>query len=794
MKTPNRFISYRSKLNNKKYGEEILKWCQHMVPDTPQHEILEKFSVAAGYLKEDKYTHVLNPYDFKEKKNLPEKLRNWNFITPIMNRLTGEFIRRKIEPIVYNVNSDIDNIRNEKMFQLMFQSLQQTFINDLILQGEFIPGQTDENGQPIEEPQHPDLIKEEVSSIADQKAILGQNVINYVMQDQNVAKKLRESFYEYIATKFGATYKDVIDDEIVYKSIPILFLRFLDSENIDYIEDSEITCYKNYCTIDELYEKFQDFNEFKNIWEELKTEHNGWGNNSDFLTHFLKNQNKTGLIYDINPDSILCEHWQYTDFRKVYRIHTVDSFGRAIFYDVDEDYIKNEDEELETKWVKQTFEGYVIADKYYSYVQPIPHQRSTFSNPNNCKKSYNGVIYKKKHPEIKSIIDVLEEFQIMYNIVKLKLHSTINKYKGSAQIIPIGLLSFWNRPKKVYDGDTITEESENKPQSAIAEALYYMDATNMLFIDESNPNIAHAVQLLKSLDNNLGSYLSDLMNIAASIKEEAQDMVGFNRFRQANLNASDAVSNVNQGMDAASLVTEELFLDFNEFVEKEFQGIIDIAKYAYRNGKKAIYRRTDLEEEILKVDEGSLQESEFGVFVKNGGRTKELHEQLKQYALSLIQNGTKGSTVMKALKGDDNMEKIIERMELAEKEFEQRQMQIEQEKNAVQQDATKVQREIIQANLDMQKYKVDIDNQTKIDLKLLDLGQQAINLNDELAFNQITTLYQDDAAKRKDMIQEKMNQIKLSLEAKSLELKDKEIDSKERISQNQIKVARINPS
>ena len=225
-------------------------------------------------------------------------------------------------------------------------------------------------------------------------------------------------------------------------------------------------------------------------------------------------------------------------------------------------------------------------------------------------------------------------------------------------------------------------------------------------------------------------------------------------------------------------------------MEKEFQGLVDIAKYAYRNGKKAMYRRTDLEEEILNIDEGSLQETEFGVFVKNGGRTKEMYETIKQYALSMIQNGVKGSTVLKALKGDDNIEKLIERMEVAEREFDERQQQIQEQQNMIQQGAVDAQRE---AN-ELQKYKVDEDNQTKINLKLLELGQQAINLNDELAFQQITDLYKDDAAKRKDIIQDKMNQIKLALESKALELKDKEIDSKERISQNQIKVARINPS
>ena len=506
MKAPNRFVSYKSKINNKTYSEEILKWCRYSLEIQNKSEFVRKFNIAAGHLDESKYTHVLNPFSLEAKRNLPEKLRNWDFITPIFNRLVGEFIRRKIEPIVYNVNSDIDNIRHNKMFELIFQSLQQVFINDLIQSGVYVPGQTDENGQPIQEPQHPDLIKQEISSIPDEKAKMGQTALNYIMHDQNIPKSLREEFYEFVVTKHARSYKDVINDEVVYKSIPVILLDFLDSENIDYIEDSEIVRNSNHLTLDELYEKFQDYPEFKKIWKEFNSGDRPIRDSSNFLRDFYKHQNMVYNEHNIDANSVLEEHYQYTDYRKVYRIHTIDNFGKAIYYDVDEDYIKNEYEVLETRWVKQVFEGYIIEDKYFIYVQPLPHQRGKFSNPNACKKSYNGLIYKKKHPEIKSIVDILEEFQIMYNIVKLKLHSTINKYKGSTQIIPIGLLSFWNRPQKQYVGDMETTVSEKKPQSAIAEALYYADATNMLFIDESNPNIATAVNLLKSLDNNLGNY------------------------------------------------------------------------------------------------------------------------------------------------------------------------------------------------------------------------------------------------------------------------------------------------
>lgn len=789
-KLPNRFVSYKSKLNNKKYSEEILKHYKHIIPDSPKIDLERLFLIAAGHIFKSDYKHVLDPFGDKDRetnRNLPEKIRNWDFISPIINRLTGEFIKRRIEPIVFNINSDIDNIRAQKQLELVFQSLQQTFINNLIQSGEYVPDQVDENGQPIQEPIHPSMIKKEISNIPDILAIKGQKALNYIIADQKIHKILKDIWYDYVVTKLGCSYKDIINDEVVYKYINVLKLNYIDSDSIDYIEDSEAVKYTDYYTLDELYEKFQDYKEFKEIYEALKSNSQS-GEYSDAIKEIGRNidnlrQEETTFARDIDINKIKCEHIQYDDYRCVYRINTIDASGKAVFYDVDEDYIKSEDEVLEKKWVKQVFEGYVIADKYFINVEPLPHQRGKFSDPNHCKKSYNGVIYKKNHPEVRSIVSVLKDFQIVYNIVKLKLHSTINKHKGNVQIIPIDLLSFWLRE----DGE---ESVGKKRKSAIAEALYFVESTNMLFINGTDEQLARAANLMKSMENPIGNYLSELNAIAQSIKEEVQDMVGFNRFRQANLRSSDAVANVQQGADAASLITEELFADFNDFMEKEFQGLVDHAKYAYKNGKKALYRISDIEEELLSLDEGDLEGTEFGVFVKNGGRIKETQEQIKQVALSLIQNGVKGSTVLKAMKGDDNIERIIQRVEEAELELEERSNQIEQQKIQVQQEANDLQKEV----LNTERYKIDTDNQTKIDLKLLELGVNAMQLGDELAFQETTELFKNEEAKRQANIQDKMNAIKVKLENAKLELKNKEIDSKERIAKTNENIARINPS
>lgn len=791
---PNKYVSRKQK-ETLKYTKTMLDYCESRLRKqsaySSNHDLSRLYELAAGVFNLSDYKHVLDPFDEKEERAYAEKLRNWDFISPLFSQLVGEFIQRPIEPTVINLASDIDNVKNQLETDRIYKSLQQVFVNVLIQNGLYVEGEVDQNGQPIAEPEHPDMIKKDISSISDEKSMMGQAALNNIMFDQDVAFKLITAAYDFFVSNSTFTYKDVVNDNVVYNVISPFDIRFLDSPNISFIEDSDIVCYTGYATRDELYEMFQDEDGYETI-------HNALCNNSysnEFHDQFMRNFHNRDITSYENQELIQYRHYQYTDMVKVYRIYTYDLAGQPIFYDVDEDYLPNSAEQLESRWIRQTYEGFVIGGEHYIKVRPIDHQRAKFSDPSNCKKSYNGVIFKKQHPEIKTIADKLITYQETYNIAKFRLHATINKYKGGLALLPIGLFKFWQKTKKRVEDDEGTdayEEAYDENIDQIAKGMYYAEATNILFVDEEMENLPAIINMIKVLDFGLGTFIRDMLEVCANIKAEAEELVGFNRFRKANITASDAVTNVNSGQYAGSLITEEYFTTFNKFIEKECQGLVDIAKFAYRNGKRQSYIRTDGQVEMLKVEPGSITETEFGVFVKNGGKTKEKLQTIHQLGLTLAQNGMKGSIVAEAINADSNIEKIIEKMKIAEKEFEEAQQRQQEAENQINMQRNEIMQKQSDDQLAMRKYEVDTNNQTKIDLKVMELSQQAIALRDSESLKQIGLLMEDSRMIDSENFNRRVKEIELALHAQEIAVKDKEIDTKKEISDTQLTIAKTN--
>jgi hypothetical protein len=774
-------IRPKQKLSRK---EKTVKWVEDNLKYNSRSTIMgvvdrehfnHLYALAAGTLKNTAYTHVTNPLNSDKYRTYPEKIKNYNIITPIFMQLLGEFIKRPIEPVVIAKNSDLENQQAELEYSLILQSLQQQFVNLLIQKGQYVEGQTDENGQPTQPPLSPEYIKKQKQSLKDLKAISGQRILEYVISEQELLRKWREMFYDFIVTKSTFSYKDVSVDNVFYTRIRPQNIFYYATDNVDYIEDAEIVRYINFYTISEIIDLFKDEPDFTpEMIEALEDRETGmW--EGGFLYNWNKNyssNNSLPFVDALRVNSIPVEHIQWTSMAKVYRIYTIDVFNNPVYYDVDEDYIFNEGEKVEEKWIKEKWEGYIIAGKYYIGGKPIDLQRGTFDNPNKCKNSYNGRIYMNQFKDVKSITETLEPYQEAYNILKWKIQSMINKNKDKLMVIPLGLLGHFKENKKKVDFDGNEYTVEDTEESVIEKAMYYADALSTLFVDETEENAQLAAQMIKSIDMSLGNYIQYLYNYATQVKAEAEEQVGFNRYRKAATNSSDAVSNVNQGVYAGSLITEEYFTEFNEFIERECQGIVDISKFAYRNGKKTKYLRTDGELIQLNLEEGSIQDTEFGVFTKNGGKTKEDLEILKQRTLEFAQNGMKQSIIAKIVNSSSNFASLIEEIEAMEEQMMQQQQQAQQQEQQMMQMQIEAKQVEQKAELDKEYYKIDKDSQTKLEVKYAELSAKALELNQN-----------DDYIKLQELKQKQMDSM-IAQQMKMIEfrLKDKQIESDEKIA------------
>lgn len=748
---------------------------------TEDYKLLQ---LCAGEAKYTDYSYVTNPFNLKDSRyhRWPAKLRNFDFISPIFRRLIAEFTERQAEPIVYTRNSNFDSEVAAYEKELINQSLQQRFINKLIESGLFQPGQVDAEGQEVEPPMSPEVIKQQSSSLKDLITIEGQHVVNYIRDHQKLDEVYRKAWADFIQLNRCFTYKTVLRDHVKVENISPMSVEYYGNRNIKVLEDAEYIRARYLLTYTEVLEIFQDIfeeeeykKEYGDIADQLEQRiqrHSSSGGTLPFSKIYFNNR---GNFYDNDDisanEEIEVQHVCWTGFRMVKQVWDAET-GQIL--DLSEDY--QGDDIINITWYPVEYDGYIIDDKYFIGGYPLPIQRVDPDNPFSTKKEYNGKIFLQGEVKQVRLAEILAKYQEAYNIVKFKIQNIINKNKDKILVLPLGLLHSGTRDTEnnaVADLDDdlsgLEQRPENDPEdgdSPIAKALYYMDATQTLMIDETSEHAALALQGIKSIDLSLGNYLSYLIEYANVIRTEAEELVGYNRYRTSRTTPSDAVTNVQQGIYAGSQIVEPYFTEFESFLATEYQGIIDLSQHAFRVGKKAAYVRSNTDVAIMEITEG-FPRAVYGVFVRASSKTKRVREELKARANELLQNGMAGapSIIAKIISGDFNYAEIIQELENKERELlEQQQAQQEADRQnalAIEQ----MRAEEAQKDRDLKKYAIDMGIYEAM-LRSISTGMGfAANGGNEEGFAKLESQAN-----------------KVLIEAQKLQVKQSEIAAKERMN------------
>lgn len=773
---------------NKDWYEQNALWANKISTRSTvdNRHIEDLYHIVTGQINVMSYRHVTNPYGDSSRRNYPAKLINYDIISPMIMQILSEFVKRLYQPNVYAKNTEIDTIREQYEIEEFTKILQQDFVNFYIKAGKYVPGQTDENGQPIEEPQHPDLVKKKKMTIRDVKASEGQNMLEYILTINNADAIWRKCMFDFIVTNQTYTRRGFRYDEVIYRYVRPQCLSFYASTHVDFIEDAEVVRYTDRYTLNEIVDMLTGLDGFTpEIIDLLETSNLGSGATGGFFESFSRNFYGEDTHKITDSKMYILSHVQWTAYDYIGRLKTVDLFGKPDYIEVDDTYVETVGDDIEWRWCACTYEAYVLQNKFVIGAGRVETSRAKYNTPHVNKKCYNGKIY-MYHTGVKfdSLAEKLYAYQELYNIMKFKLQYTINKNKDKLAVIPIGLLGhFKDEEDSIIEYDAIEGKNtsvpiKNKEESSIAKALYYADTTQMLFVDESSPNAQMAINMLKNIDLSLGNYMGVIINYCNSIKEEAGELIGFNRYRRADINTNDRVSNVETAQYTGSLIIEEYFTAMKELQDCDCQALLDYGNIAYREGKKASFIRSDGEQVIFNLEPYSIENAEFGVFAKDSGSEKRKLDELKQFGLTLSQNSGLQAPIVRMLASDGNLNKIVTDIESMEDEIYRREQ--EKQQNDMQMNQAQIQAEQARYDADMKfkYYKVDEDNRVKIETHYSSLLNGGNNDIEIIKLKQQAIKDQQEAA---------LAQQKLLLENKGLDIKAQD-------SANKVKIAKVNPS
>lgn len=738
--------------------------------NTYNYDVMRLFNIAAGKINLTNYDYVTNPYKLKDSKykKYPAKLLNWDIISPLFKQMLSDFRQRDFEPVVYNRDLSFDTEYEEKEKELIVDSLQQSFINVLIKSGKFDPEQTDEQGQPLEPPRSPEAIQKEMTKLVDTKTIEAQNMLAYIMDNEMLREKYIRMFYDLIVTNYTVSFKTVRNGKVCTFRVHPAAFEWVGSDNLVFFEDAEAVKTTYRFTLSEVIDLFQETlneeeykKEYGDVLADLEMRYHStrqvYSGETDedlgFHARYMKNRHHISTVgnQQMSDNKISVSHLQWTSFKRV----AITYFnGEELL--VDETYVENSNEKLDWFWIEETRQMYTIDEKYYIGGDCIRNERRSKIDPYKTKKEYNGFCYMSDVVQQIPLPDMLMAYQESYNVLKFKLQTTINKNKDKLAVLPIGLLASGIRDtaptgmnsspfddddddtgekhkgddsESAFDFNKLTTPefrdsrmvaSQSEEDSAISKTLYYADATQMLFIDETAEGAAAALQAIKVLDLSLGNYIQWLHNYMLSIKSEAEELIGFNRFRKAQINSSDTQGNVNQGMYVGSLITDGYFDEMDSFQAVDLQGVIDLSQYAYRDGFSTRFVRNGTQVVTLRIGK-DYAHADLGIFVKNSKKIKDARDIMLQQATQFLQNNMKHSTAMKMFAKMDSLSAIIEEVEKVEEEMFQVDQANKQADRDNQMNIAKMEKETSDADMRLRKYEIDVKAELELEKQLNNL-------------------------------------------------------------------------
>lgn len=682
----------------------------------------ELYRLAAGYLDEESYLHVTNPLNtekggYNRRGRHQVQINNYDIVRPIVYAFLGDKIDRMIKPTVAAINSDIENVKQEERKRLINQALQTAFINEI--------NKVSDTGIPSQELPSEQDIQKLVDNIKDEKSITGAKALEYIMVNNEVFRKFRKMFFHWIVTYYTCSVKNVLNDDIEYEEISPLNVNYRLSEDLDFIEDGESASVVFFMTNSEILDKYYDElteEDIKNLearyQDDSTRQRSPFYDETDYfyssLFHQRLNDDRSTTYSDNNNNNTVT----YVNWKSMVKIGMIYEenpiTGETERIEVNEDYKAAEGEKVDWKWVNQVWEGYKINDSIYFGIRPVPFQRGKLDNPSSCKLLINGRQFMNAHYRHKSVVEQLQPYQKRYNIVSFQLEKLINKNKDKLILMPYSVIPD-NENLNIYD------------------MMYYADKDSFMFVDTAkHKNAVNDLQKVQVLDMSLSQNMSFLVELLRAIKLQAEESVGFNRQRLGNVNSSDGKGTNEDAIQRSSIITSEVFEEFEEFEEREWQGLLDLSKFAWKDGKKAMYINSDNRPVLIDVDR-EYRELEFGVRATRSSvelrKLEKLRAESQQQAM--IQNGTPMSVIAK-MENVDSLAELQKILEEEEARFMQQQQEAAQAEQAAEQQKQAVDAEMQREELEFKYYKTDADNNSDERVAL-------INANASLAGQQTPT-------------------------------------------------------
>ena len=676
-------------------------------------EMQTYYNLYNSIFDEKDFKRVTNP--FKVDDGFPATPQDFNIIRPKIDLLIGEETKRPMNFRVVRTSQEAASELMEKEKQMLMQYIMAAItarmseeeaaqFQEQLANGEVMPPQAIAKYM---ERDYKDVIEN-----------TAYHTLVYLKEKLNIDNEFIKGWKDALIAGTEIYYVGVLNDEPYMERVNPLYFSYDKSPDLEYIEDGSWCCRRMRLPVAEIYDRYYDKLTEKDL-NKLNEMLTGTPMNDNGEKDPVDNFNSIQMhIYD-NPvydqKSRYCInvwHCCWKSFKKIYYVTTLDEAGQPQVTIVDETYKKVGTElSVETDWIVEVWEGYRAGSDLYFGIQPIEYQHISIDNPNSQKLPYCGCIYSNTNSRPRSLVSILKPLQYMYIVLWYRLELAIARDKG--KVINMDITQI---PKSM----NITPDRW----------MHYLSSVGVNFINpyEEGWNIAGreggkpaTFNQITSLDLTMSNVIAEYIQLMDKIEILAGTISGITTQRQGEISTSELVGNVERSVVQSSHITEPLFWAHNQCKRHVLNMLLNTAKGAWeQTGKKKLSYIFDNGERAYQDIADKFYYEDMDVFVSDTSKDLENIRKLQQLIQPAMQNGASLLEAAEILT-NDNFNIIKQKLqEMQKRQEDQIKQQQEAEQNAQMQlqQMQNEQREqelmLEEAKMDLERYKIDADNQTKI--------------------------------------------------------------------------------
>lgn len=777
------------------------------------------------YLDDPGYDGMMS--QLSKEFELPNYLKHYDLISPVVNTLIGEWSKR---PDTFRVKDWSDGGTSEferKKNELLLEYVQETInieINKALVMSGLLDYQPQSEEEAVQIQQQIDALRQSMTppeiesymktDFRTTSEIWGENRLAANLQRFNIKEKERKEFEDMLVASrcFRHFYLTSNGYDIeTWNPINVFYHK---SPDIQYIEDgdyvgrqfvatiADIIDRYGYLMTDEQIESLQgEYTKSKKLWDEHPDGRFVYDNNMvPFLgypgwkiAHNNLNPYDTTTLPEINLNNLTEQtsgffntgngyykvtegYWKSQE--KIHLISYIDpETGEVLKTLVDE----NVHIPKRFKKVKSLMDDDLLPNTYTStYVNRVykgvkinlgnREQSLYFVKPNEFQFKGDINIYNAKLPVCGQIFN-------MRNSEPMSLVDLMKPHQIGYNVAMNQLYNYMEKEISafmIFDVNMFVNSKDWGGEDNWAKWMGIANSLGMVPIDTSPQNISGAQsvsggQFPKVIDIDLGARMLSRMNIAKFFEERALAQVGFNQYRLGAYASTTTATGVQQGAAQSYAQTESYFSQFSEYLRRCKRMELDIAQFVESKQKEISisYITNDLTNAWIKVIGSSLLLSDIYVFVSDSQEVLRQLESLRQLGLN---NNTSGASMAELSEimitnSPQNIIRILKESQAKQEALQQQAQQIKQQE---------LEQESQLAQMKEQKMDERLDKEIEKDIKVAQISAES-----RLFFNRNYVPDQED-----------VNELQDTLEQANVDIKREALDHKKETDKTKLETAR----